>query len=166
MWTGQGNIPQNEMPFPGHHLWVKLLQLSNPEKLLFFFLFLIQQFCRTSAGSQGTRCRWERVKRWFCSAALHPITEVQRSVLTLLHCLPESRTLACLSNLYCSSLCCLLSPCNTAVSLLFLYLPTFSFRCYSSDSLFPPYFSLSVTTFVMTGHRSTCTGPCLHIYPS
>lgn len=51
------------------------------------FFFPFQQFCRTSAGSPGTQYQWERVKLWFCSVALHPITEVLCSVLTLLHCL-------------------------------------------------------------------------------
>lgn len=84
--------------------------------------------------------------------------EVQCSVLTLLHCLLSSHSPACLSNLYCSTLCCLLSPC--CVSFVFIQAHHFLLHFLSnSDTPFSSHFSLSVRqgTFFFTA-------PPVHVF--
>lgn len=129
----------------------------------FFLLYstVLQNFSR----SQDTVLeREERVVVVLSNPAPH----YRGTALTLLHCLQESHSLACLSNLYCSSLCCLLSLCYTAVSFVFipshLLCAALLFRPWHCFPLTSPY--LSDRELFMSSHRSTCLAPDLHIYSS
>lgn len=145
------------------HVKLKLLQLSDPEKLLMCFALnssaeLQQQDEEHGVGERGSGR----------GSALRTPAPLRR------YSAPSWLFVCCAFTLLLASaifivplLCCLLSRCNTAASSLFLCLPTFSF-CSSSlrtvTYCFPltsPY--LSDRELFMISRSSTCPDPCLHL---
>lgn len=107
----------------------RLLQLSNAEKFRFFILYstVLQNFTRKSRNTVSVREGQAVVL--LCGPPPH----YGGTAL----CPDSFHTPAYLSNLYCSSVCCLASPCNTAVSL-FVFIP--SHLLLNSDTLFSTHF--------------------------
>lgn len=164
-------------PFPGYHLWVKVIAFTRPWKIAFFFFYhvifnspaeLQQKVEEHGVGERGSSCGsalWPSAPLWRYSSPSQHSCIACRS-LTLL--------LASAIFIVAHPVAYYLPVTPLCLFCFYTFPPSTPLRrsAFSdSDILFSTHFSLSVRRgtfffFFMISHRSTCSDPCLHIYSS